>query len=449
METAFSAGGNSAKLAEVSERGDDLELLGLAAGEPVTHDQVRRAYLRRLRLHPPERDPEGFRRLREAFERMEPWARLQDLVRVAKARRDAAGGGGREGAGADELDAAGEVERRAAGAAGEVERGAAGAAEREDAQPTEREGAGGVLEDAAAPASRPGGRGRAGSAERRERPGEANGVPGELPPAIVVKLGHWGRIAAQPVVEEAEVDAPETLSAVIEEVLALLDSGKLDAARDLAEQWNRSALDDHREVSPVDAQRWALTRELVDMSRRLPDSMRRAIIRGIQRDDLAIAYAATESYQTRYPVEANELAHDLAKRAPNLHTSLGVLLRSRAQNDQTGGRSGASPFRLVWLAVVLLSALARAAGSCDGGRDRLRDLQREAVPVLPLTPDSQRWRELPPSDPLRPEVHPQPGRWYDRHVDPPVDLYGHPPTVDRATIEKLVAPDGEKPPSAR
>src|SRR5687767_2314316 len=45
-----------------------LEVLGLADSPELTRDQVRRTYMRKLREFPPERDPEGFKRLREAYE---------------------------------------------------------------------------------------------------------------------------------------------------------------------------------------------------------------------------------------------------------------------------------------------------------------------------------------------------------------------------------------------
>jgi hypothetical protein len=41
-------------------------LLGFEQG--TAHDQLRRAYLRAVKKHPPERDPDGFRRVREAYE---------------------------------------------------------------------------------------------------------------------------------------------------------------------------------------------------------------------------------------------------------------------------------------------------------------------------------------------------------------------------------------------
>ncbi|MCA9528446.1 MAG: J domain-containing protein, partial [Myxococcales bacterium] len=42
--------------------------VGVEAGE----DGARRAYLRLVRVHKPDRDPEGFRRVREAWERVRP-----------------------------------------------------------------------------------------------------------------------------------------------------------------------------------------------------------------------------------------------------------------------------------------------------------------------------------------------------------------------------------------
>src|ERR1043165_1078638 len=45
---------------------EELAALGLT-GE-VTPQQVKRAYLRKVKEHPPERDPEGFQRVRRAYE---------------------------------------------------------------------------------------------------------------------------------------------------------------------------------------------------------------------------------------------------------------------------------------------------------------------------------------------------------------------------------------------
>jgi hypothetical protein len=53
----------------------DLELLGLS-GTPSEAD-VRRAYLRQVKLHSPERDPDGFKAVREAFERLKQQLQVQ------------------------------------------------------------------------------------------------------------------------------------------------------------------------------------------------------------------------------------------------------------------------------------------------------------------------------------------------------------------------------------
>ena len=50
----------------VLERAAARELLGV--GEDADADTLRRAYLRALKKHRPERDPEGFKRVREAYE---------------------------------------------------------------------------------------------------------------------------------------------------------------------------------------------------------------------------------------------------------------------------------------------------------------------------------------------------------------------------------------------
>src|SRR5688572_12621326 len=50
-----------------------LSKLGLAT--PTSAEAIRRAYLRAVRAHPPERDPDGFRLVREAYDVLKdsPW----------------------------------------------------------------------------------------------------------------------------------------------------------------------------------------------------------------------------------------------------------------------------------------------------------------------------------------------------------------------------------------
>lgn len=48
---------------------DPYRILGVTP-EAADDDSIRRAYLEGLRAHPPERDPAGFQRLREAYDKL-------------------------------------------------------------------------------------------------------------------------------------------------------------------------------------------------------------------------------------------------------------------------------------------------------------------------------------------------------------------------------------------
>ena len=64
---------------------DDEALAFLGITADADRDTARRAYLRLLRVHRPERDASGFRRLREAWERVEAVGWSVDLTRDADA----------------------------------------------------------------------------------------------------------------------------------------------------------------------------------------------------------------------------------------------------------------------------------------------------------------------------------------------------------------------------
>lgn len=391
------------------DRRSALEWLGLEAGEPLTHDRLRRAYLRRLRAHPPERDPDGFRRLREAFEQLEPWARMQDHIRAAAAERAQSSDEANDEAN-DEAD----------------EPAPAIAVELDDGQRVEIPPATRVppmawawhSEQAEAPASPPGTASTAGPDTPDEPPRRPSVRPVSAPIA----------------------DPTATLRGVTDEILALFQTGKLDAALGVADRWSRSTLDDHREVLPHDAQRWALTRELLDVAPVLPDSLRRAIARGIATDDLATACAAAESYQALYPVQANDLARHLAKRATNIHKVLGRQLQSHVGLRDTPQQSSRRSSRTqIWVAVVIVSALLRAAGSCEQNSHKPDSL--EPMPTL-------QWNGHAP-----PQLDPQGNLRLDPQRDPELDLrrldlHRHPPAGELGSKQMLeLQPEALIPPS--
>lgn len=51
---------------EIHHREDPYEILEIAAG--ATEAEIKQAYFAKVRRHPPESDPEGFKRIRAAYE---------------------------------------------------------------------------------------------------------------------------------------------------------------------------------------------------------------------------------------------------------------------------------------------------------------------------------------------------------------------------------------------
>jgi hypothetical protein len=343
----------------VQDRRVALELLGLPRGEPVTHDRLRRAYLRRLRAHPPERDPEGFRRLREAFEQLEPWARLHDHMHAADARPEQSAAPAHGSDEPERSEAPPHLAEQAEGSA--TTPGTASTQSAETAANTDRP------ED---PAGR-------GDPPRDDRPGAARESKASEAEA--------GRAPT--------ADPPPTLRGVTDAILALFQAGKLDAALDLADHWSHSAIDDHREVSARDAQRWALTRELLDAAPALTDSLRRAIARGIATDNLATECSAAEAFQALSSAQADDLARHLARRAPILSKVLARPLRPRMRLRDTPAQSSWSSRAVIWAAVVLVAALLRAFGSCDQ-TSHTTGLENMPAQGLQLDPEIVRRLEL-------------------------------------------------------
>jgi len=61
---------------------DALEILGLSSG--ATEEDIRAAYLRKVKEHPPERSPEEFEKIRDAYETLrDPRRRMRNLLLAA------------------------------------------------------------------------------------------------------------------------------------------------------------------------------------------------------------------------------------------------------------------------------------------------------------------------------------------------------------------------------
>jgi len=55
-------------MSTTTNTGDPYSVLGLKRG--ASHEEIRRAYFRKVREHPPETDPEAFKAIRAAYEQL-------------------------------------------------------------------------------------------------------------------------------------------------------------------------------------------------------------------------------------------------------------------------------------------------------------------------------------------------------------------------------------------
>ncbi len=58
-----------------------LEILGLSSG--VSQEEIRAAYLKKVKEHPPDRDPAEFERIRDAYDTLKDPYRLAELMLAA------------------------------------------------------------------------------------------------------------------------------------------------------------------------------------------------------------------------------------------------------------------------------------------------------------------------------------------------------------------------------
>ncbi len=311
----------------------------LGVGRDASPDEARRAYLKLLKTRRPETDPQGFMRLREAY----------DLVKGA-------------------LDAREAVRRR-------MEALAEGAAPAPPPAPSEEE---------AAPAP-----------VAREEPAREEPAPGAPAPAPAEESAAEGGEAEdeEEPPSEAEVDrlraagdregagfemarvfdaaagssAPPPFGKAMHLLLELHEHAALGAATTLEESiagWLHDSGQETRLLRGHAAIAWGMTRELGALRGKFPKKVRKVIARGLRTGDLGKAQAALGALRSERPELAEDAAGRLRVSSPMLAQQFANVLDPPHAPAAPAPRGGGG-FRFGYgiVVVVALNFLRMLAGS--------------------------------------------------------------------------------------
>ncbi|HWA78242.1 MAG TPA: J domain-containing protein [Polyangiaceae bacterium] len=317
-----------------------LELLGVGQLEGVSREELRRAYLRAVKAHPPERDADGFREVREAYELLQGALQLQQFrasIREAEAHPIASDGSSTPNLGVTEAAVIAEPPEPA---------------EQQEEKPSDplasefRE-----LQSAL-------------EAEDMDRAGlslaklyESPGVPSEmLPPA-----GFGFRIA-----------------------LRLFESANPALARRLL-----SGFEEHSrrfgsasQLDTMMAARWVLLKELTRLSRLVEEPrVVAALAKGLLHDDLTEAARTVDRCCAQKP----ELADELAKYAPSMWGALLPYLQRTRKQQQPKSR-----WSLRWGGWVLVVVLSNGIRVCANATSSSTSSAHSTAPAPRRQPAASR-----------------------------------------------------------
>ena len=350
-----------------------LEVLGLEDDDELDREQVRRTYMRRLREHPPERDPEGFRLLREAYESVRNI--VPDAPRVAK----------------EEPAKIVIVEAPA-------------------------------TETVDTPAS--------------DSPPSANGTSYSLKGDAIVKDDlRVDDIDELPDdddeidddddeidddddepddIDDDEIDDDDasyehrpidvdelgrptmSLSTLVDKLLVLLQHEEVDEALALEREWRAHGdTDDHRQANAYIALKWALTRELLAVAGNLPAPVTRALAKGIDGSDFAPIRPELERYRHTNPHQAEDANVVLATRANDIYQQIkGTLYVAPAPRPpqhqyfapNPPSVSSKSSFSGIGVGIAAMLILVRVMARSDCSTTSSYDKYKINIPNIKLDP---------------------------------------------------------------
>jgi hypothetical protein len=344
------------------------EALGeLGLSGPFDAGAARKAYLRLLKTRKPELDPEGFMRLREAFELVRRVASVGTLRRGAEAPSDVS----------ETVPLQVHTEQPSPPLGGEALPVSEASLEPEGGGP------GGRLVETEVPRETPA---EPVGETRMDAPSES--VPEESSETsdvanVVPAAGPSWSLTLDKPKEAADTLCsmlayaktghhvpPELPFLTLEVLLRLHLTGSLKAARRLMEAFEEWLSDTANEVrlSAVMAVRWAMLRELWAVRHEMPLEVRAPIARGIASGDFAAARVELARFRRKEAAAAERAAFALHVHSNLLAPRVASALDSVRSDPDTGpsptpprSRGGASPWWMIFVAVQALLAIGRCA----------------------------------------------------------------------------------------
>jgi len=338
-------------------------------------DQARRAYLRLLKTRKPEVDPQGFMRLREAYDLAKRHVEMH-----ATLRRIMEGGADPAEAPPIRPARAPETSGPAPAASGLAPAASGPAPEASGPAPA----ASGPEPAASGPEPEASEEGPAPSAEPEIPPAAAEAPPAEAeipsaedddaeaPPSMAAFELFLARGAKASAARELArifeaaahdvVGPPPPLHKAIHLLVVLNGDDEAGPARVLAESvagWLRVSGQEARLLRGDAAVRWAVARELSMLPEKFPSTVRVSIAHAALAGDLAQAKRELFAFQSRRPSAAMEAAGTLRRRAPTLAAALAESLDPPPEPARAPAASGGNGFRGVWAIVVVAMGLMR------------------------------------------------------------------------------------------
>jgi len=336
-----------------------LELLAIAKLDGLSRDELRRAYLRAVKAHPPERDADGFREVRAAYEHLQQALQLREFAAAVHQAEERAG-------------------------TSEEDSPASTSEEDSPASPPELEAA--TVEVPARGAD--------------VKPQDA--VPARLmdfTAALEAKELDRAALALIDLYESptTSLESLPPFGLCLKIATSLFASGEDALARRLLGALNRHAqrMGSATQLDTFTAARWVLVKELAQVSDCVEDPrVARALAQALLTDDLSQAARTIDRIGARRAT----LARELPGIAPSLWAAL--LPYMRVPQQQSATREG-TPRWIAWVGFVVLSAGFRLCVHSSSSSSSTTSSQASRPQTQQLVP--QRTQQLVPQrndDPL-------------------------------------------------